>query len=453
MSAADVAARAVEAVTTRRRGAEVVAFVERSEDHLTRFASSAIHQNVADDAWSVRVTAHLDGRTLTLTSGLAGPGDGAAIDALADRVAESLGLAPRDPRWAGVAGAAEVAAAPEQPGSTPAERAAAVAAFIEGAGGLSASGYVKSYRSEAGVATSGGQTASMSSAAAAVDGIATLDGVDGVSRSRVHTLTELDPYAAGALAAAKARAAQDPVELAPGRYEVVLEPAAAANIVSTLATYGFNGRMALDGASFVEPGREQLDPSITLVDDGPAWGVTVDAEGTPKQRQRFVDAGVSVQVAHDRRTAAEAGGSSTGHGFGLGMPVAAHLGIEAGPAAGVAADPTVAGPVAQAAVPLLAGVERALLVSDFWYTRVLDPRQVTVTGLTRNGVWLVEDGEVRGAVQNVRFTQSYPGALAPGQVLGVGPVVVTDPDSWSPTAHFAPALHLASWNVTGNASG
>src|SRR5690606_25222675 len=96
----------------------------------------------------------------------------------------------------------------ELSGSTPAERAAAVAAFIDGAGGLSASGYVKSYRSEAGVATSGGQSASMRSSASAVDGIATLDGVDGVSRSRVHTLAELDPYAAAALAAAKARAGQ-----------------------------------------------------------------------------------------------------------------------------------------------------------------------------------------------------------------------------------------------------
>ncbi|WP_206673608.1 metallopeptidase TldD-related protein [Pseudactinotalea terrae] len=453
MSPADAAARAVEAVATRLPGAEVVAFIERSEEHLTRFASSAIHQNVADDAWSARVTAHSDGRTLTLTSGLAGAGDGAAIEALAARVADSLALAPRDPRWAGVAHAAPVPPTQEQAGSTPAERAAAVAAFIEGAGGLSASGYVKSYRSEAGVATSGGQSASMCSAASSVDGIATLDGVDGVSRSRVRTHAELDPHAAGALAAAKARAGKDAIELPPGRYEVILEPAAAVRIVSTLAMYGFNGRLALDGASFVEPGLEQLDPSITLIDDGPAWGVTVDAEGTPKQRQRFVDAGVSVQVAHDRRTAAEAGASSTGHGFGVGMPVAAHLGIEPGPAVGVAGDPTVAGPVARAAAPLLDGVERALLVSDFWYTRVLDPRQVTVTGLTRNGMWLIEDGEVRGAVQNVRFTQSYPGALAPGQVLGVGPVAVTDPDSWSATAHSAPALRLASWNVTGNASG
>src|SRR5690606_41188325 len=110
----------------------------------------------------------------------------------------------------------------------------------------------------------------------------------------ISTLCDLYAYAACAIDAAIARAGIDAVELPPGRYEVILEPAAAANIVSTLAMYGFNGRMALDGASFDEPGRKQLDPSITLTDDGPAWGVTVDAEGTPKQRQRLVDAGISV---------------------------------------------------------------------------------------------------------------------------------------------------------------
>src|SRR5690606_20422370 len=78
---AEAAGRVVEVVTARLAGVEVVARVERSEDHLTRFADSAIHQNVADDAWTASVTAHLDGRTLTLTSGLAGPDDGAAIDA------------------------------------------------------------------------------------------------------------------------------------------------------------------------------------------------------------------------------------------------------------------------------------------------------------------------------------------------------------------------------------
>ncbi len=102
---------------------------------------------------------------------------------------------------------------------------------------------------------------------------------------------------------------------------------------------------------------------------------------------------------------------------------------------------------------LVGQVSRGLLVSDFWYTRVLDPRTLVITGLTRNGVWLIEDGVMTQPVQNLRFTQSYPQALAPGAVLGVGSHSVGLPSGWEALAFRAPALRLASWNFTGNASG
>jgi predicted Zn-dependent protease len=98
-------------------------------------------------------------------------------------------------------------------------------------------------------------------------------------------------------------------------------------------------------------------------------------------------------------------------------------------------------------------MSRGLLIADLWYTRVLDQKSLVVTGLTRNGVWLVEDGEVTAAVGNVRFTQSYPEALGPGGVLGVGAESVPLPERWPGFRFGAPALRLAGWNVTGNASG
>jgi predicted Zn-dependent protease len=114
----------------------------------------------------------------------------------------------------------------------------------------------------------------------------------------------------------------------------------------------------------------------------------------------------------------------------------------------------VEGPAADSAVAdLVAKVGRGLLVSDLWYTRVLDPRTLVVTGLTRNGVWLIEDGVITRPVQNFRFTQSYPQALGPGTVLAVGARAASIPIGWNVMAYRAPALRLASWNFTGNASG
>ena len=109
-----------------------------------------------------------------------------------------------------------------------------------------------------------------------------------------------------------------------------------------------------------------------------------------------------------------------------------------------------------ATAALVAGVARGVLVSDFWYTRAIDPRALSLTGLTRNGVWLVERGEVTRALRNFRFTQSYAQALMPGAVLGVGAVATALPgDTYSAAMPWwtAPALRLASWNFTGGASG
>jgi predicted Zn-dependent protease len=224
---------------------------------------------------------------------------------------------------------------------------------------------------------------------------------------------------------------------------VILEPNAVANMLEKLSLYGFNGKAYAERRAYVEPGAAQFDPAVTLVDDalGPGClGLPFDAEGTPRRPLVLVEAGVSRAVTHDRRSAAEAGARSTGHAppTGTGGPTAANLRLEPG-------DGTAAG--------LLSGLPRGLLVTDLWYTRVLDEKSLVVTGLTRNGVWLVEDGEVTRAVRNLRFTQSYPRALGPGAVLGVGDTAIMLPDSRASAWWTAPAVRLASWNFTGGSAG
>ncbi len=291
-----------------------------------------------------------------------------------------------------------------------------------------------------------------------LSGIARNNGADGLARSAPQRIRDLDGAALGARAAAKARAWTDPVELPPGHYEVVLEPTAVADILGNLAAHGFGGKAVNERTSFVRVGEDQFDPSLSIVDDPLAVGLGYDAEGTPRRRLGLVDSGRTIAVTHDRRSAAEAGGRSTGHHgetvFSLG-PMARHLSLLPSESNAVASE--VEGPMADSSVAeLVAGVERGVLVSDFWYTRVLDPRTLALTGLTRNGVWLIEDGVVTTPVRNFRFTQSYAQALAPGNVLGVGRTATAIPgDTYTTTSPrwSTPALHLASWNFTGGASG
>jgi predicted Zn-dependent protease len=476
----ELAARVVELVRgAAGAAAQAEVMVQHDAEALTRFANSAIHQNVADATTTVSLRLHLDGRTAgrstTITSA-----DG--LRSLVEHAVTALRLSPVDPTWPGLVPPTPLHHSAGYHGSgeasgldfgfdeataraTPAERAGRVYDFVQAAGGLETAGYCRTTYRSAAFANSLGQAVEGRSAEAAMDGIARRNGSDGVARLASARLGDLDGAALGTRAAAKARAGERPVELPPDRYEVVLEPEAVADLLSNFAMYGFNGRSFAHRQSFAEPGAEQFDPSVTIVDDPlgsrgePAPGLPFDVEGTPRESLVLVREGVTKAVTHDRRTAAEVGGVSTGHGSESSRvwgPVATHMRLEAAGAAadvpaGAPSDPD--GPTAESARPLVTRMKRGLLITDLWYTRVLDQKSLIVTGLTRNGVWLVENGEVTSAVGNMRFTQSYPQALGIGKVLGIGGASVLLPDHWSGMCFAAPALHLASWNLTGNASG
>jgi predicted Zn-dependent protease len=102
---------------------------------------------------------------------------------------------------------------------------------------------------------------------------------------------------------------------------------------------------------------------------------------------------------------------------------------------------------------MVADVERGLLVTQFHYCRVLDPKTQVVTGLTRNGTFLIEDGEVVGAVGNLRFTQSFVEALSSGRVLAIGDDDRLAAGEFGPGMVICPSLRLAGWNFTGGARG
>lgn len=469
----ELAVRVVELVRRAAGpGAQAEAYVDHRALALTRFANSFIHQNVAEAATTVWLRLHVDGRTAIGSTTLTGP-DGLAD--LVERTLTAARLCPPDPAWPGLAGPAPLHAAGSWDEATaqagPDQRAARVRDFVAAADGLECAGYCRTVHRSTGFANSAGQTAGGRTAEAAMDGIARVDGVDGVARLAAARLADVDGARLGARAAVKARAGRHPVDLPAGRYPVVLEPTAVLDLLQMLARYGFAGKAHHERRSFVTLGERQFDPAISLIDD-PAvgGGVPFDAEGTPTDRTVLVDAGRSVALTHDRRTGAAAGTASTGHavpGSVVWGPAAQHLRlvpagqVDQGPAgdgtpdvASVAGAGTAdVGPAADGSAALLGGMERGLLVTDLWYTRVLDPRSLVVTGLTRNGVWLVESGEIVAAVANLRFTQSYPEALAPGAVRGLGTRLTRLPDSWDATSWHAPALHLASWQVTGGAAG
>jgi predicted Zn-dependent protease len=435
-------------------GADVEVLAERQTAALTRFANSYIHQNVAEESVLVTLRIHRDGRTAAANTNAV---DDDGLRRLVTRVAAAARLLPADPLWPGLAPPAPLAGSgPVDPATveaTPAARAERVKAFVAAAEGLVTAGYCSTGHVESTFANSGGQHVTSGYTEAAFDGVARATAgstpADGVARIAGSRLADIDGAALGARAAGKARSSVVAAYLPPGEYEVVLEPEAVGDLLATFALYGFNGKAFVERQSFAKPGEAQFDPALSFVDDPSSAGRPFDTEGTPKRRIDLVRDGVTTAVTHSRRTAGEVGGRSTGHAnlaseyWG---PIATHLTIESSSDGA----PDLATDIAT----LVKDVERGLLVTDIWYTRVLDPRPLIMTGLTRNGVWLIENGEVSGPVRNLRFTQAYPQALGPGRVLGIGRRAVTQPThGFGYQSYRAPSLRLASWRFTGGAEG
>jgi predicted Zn-dependent protease len=424
--------------------AEAEVTVSSGRSALTRFANSAIHQNVADDHRWARLKVVVGGRTATAGTNRLDP---AGLARLVERSLEAARLRPVDPGWPGLAPPAPVPAGPEHYAAAthhapPDVRAEVVRHFVEQgrAAGLGGAGFCSTTGNEVAFANSAGQRVVGRASRAVVEGIHRTPTSDGKGYQIDDDVIALDGGAAGRTAAEKALASAEAVDVEPGPWEVVLEPPCVSDMLDFLTGQGFNAKHHLEGMSFVRLGEAQFDPAITIYDDATdarAIGLLFDAEGTPRRRLDLVVGGVSAALAHDRRTAARAGAESTGHA------------VPGGESAGAVPTDVFLAPGSTSREEMIASVERGLLVTDFWYTRILDPKTQVVTGLTRNGTFLIERGEVVAGVRNLRFTQSYADALAPGNVLGVG----SDGRLAGEAEFFAPSLHLRAFNFTGGARG
>jgi predicted Zn-dependent protease len=435
--------------------AEAQVTAHRSRPALTRFANSFIHQNVGEAGVSVNLKVALPdaaGGGCRVATASTTRADGAGIEALVEGTLAAAALRPVDPDWPGLASPAPVPEVdhydPATEAATPDERARRVRAFVDAGPGLRAAGYCDTDGGTTAFANSAGQRAEGRSSRATIDGIHQTDDSAGSGHGTAARLGDLDATGVGAAAADRALRGQAAADIEPGEYEVVLEPECVATILIFLAFYGFNAKQVIEGQSGIRVGENQFDPAISIWDDATApeaLGVPFDFDGTPKHRLDLVRAGVSNALAHDRRTARRMGTESTGHAvpesdaYG---PITSNLFL--GPS-----DPAFGAGTSD----LIASTGRGLLVTTFNYCRILDPKTQVVTGLTRNGTFLIEDGKVRGAVKNLRFTQSFLEALAPGNVLGISREARFADSEFGAGLVHCPAVRLGSFRFTGGARG
>jgi PmbA protein len=390
------------------------ALVVREAGGLTRFASSRIHQSTWREDVAVRLRLVLDGnRVGTATVHDLQP---AAVAAAARRAAEVARTMPPDPGYPGMPGPADYAVTERWDEATAATDPATRAGLVAGAvrrlpAGVTAAGACETRELEVAVANLRGVRALGASTAASFSILADAGSGTGWAEGAEPCLADLDVAALGERAARKAVDAREPRELSPGAYPVVLEPAAVATLVQFLGWLGFGAKAYDEGRSFLvgRLGQRVCSPLVTIVDDALAAdtiGVGFDFEGVPKRRVTLIDEGVAASLVYDYRSARQHGVEPTGHG----LPAPSAEG---------------AFPMHLAMLPgdtpqpeLVAGMERGLLVTRFHYTNLVNLMETTITGMTRDGTFWVEDGQVRGAVRNLRFTQSILDALSAVRAVG-----------------------------------
>jgi predicted Zn-dependent protease len=419
------------------------AILEAQESSLTRFANNEIHQNVTsrDHALTLRVIVGRRFGTAT-THRL----DSSALRQLADRALAIARLSPEDPDLPDVAPPAAVptidAFVAATAGSTPESRADAIGSVLHGAreAGLNAAGALATSSSLLAVANRRGVFVSQPETYSNFTCTVRSQNSSGwVDRHR-RDVRALDVASLGQIAIEKAERSRDPQPIEPGRYTVVLEPAAVAELASFLTSLGLGAQAEQEGRSFMagRMGQSVTGERATLIDDPfdpRAFGKPFDHEGTPRRRVVLVENGIARAVVHDRRTAKKSGVESTGH---------------------ACAPPASEGPLPYSLVlgggdrsvpDMIAATERGILVTRFWYCRVVDPKKTVVTGMTRDGTFLIERGKLVRGLRNLRFNESVLEVLrrADGWGRELEPTVF----DYSYNCVVAPALRVPEFNFTG----
>ena len=368
---------------------------------LTRFANNTIHQNVAEQGRWLSVRVQLDHRTARATTNRF---DEASVQRAVDQAIALTKAAEPDPSLLPLAEPDTLAAINRHFASTahttPGQRAGSVTEairLVEAEGKTSAGIYstgqsVESLFNSRGVATY--YTETMARFSITVMG----DDSSGWAKASATDRSQICPVDLARRALDKARLSSAPRQLDPGRYTVVLEPAAVLDLVGQMFP-DFSATAMADQRSFLTNrlGEKLFGQNIVIRDDvfhSAQAGPHFDGEGVARKRLTLVDNGVPREIAYSRASAHKAGVSSTGHGFPLPNEVGEapmNIVIEGG---GTTLD------------QMIASTNRGILVTRLWYIREVDPYEKIMTGMTRDGTFLIEGGEVVGGIKNFRFNQS-----------------------------------------------
>ena len=436
---------------------EVEAIFTGSHFALTRFANNTIHQNVEEENSIVSIRTNFAGRTARATANQFDD------ESLQRAVAASENLARvqvPDPDLLPMPTAEEANSGDKNIGVTrffdetaaitPADRAEVVKSIVSIAGKhkLTTAGIYSNSESREGIFNSRGLANWHHQTLAEISITMLAEDSSGWQKLNSPDVRKLDPARLAETAAQKAVESAHPREIAPGKYTVILEPAAVLDIVGFMF-WDYSGVAILDQRSFLNDriGTQLFGENINICDDAAhplQAGSPFDGEGMRRQRVQLVENGVVKRVVYARGTARKMKNSAyagkvgpiepTGHGFPLPnemgeMPLNIVFDVPQKP---------------QSVEEMIASTERGVLVTRLWYIREVDPYEKIVTGMTRDGTFLVENGKVQCGLRNFRFNESLISMLSNVEAMSA-PVRASGEESFD---MVVPAMKVNEFNFT-----
>jgi predicted Zn-dependent protease len=392
---------AVENAARRAGVTDIEVALSSTADSLTRFANNEIHQNVSERSTTLSVRTILDGRTARAsTNRLHRDGIQSVVD---DAIALTRASEPsdlvlplyEDPTICDGQHYSKAASI-----CTPAQRASGVAEAIrvvESAGQIAAGIYSTAENVEVLLNSRGmfryyfDTLTQFSITAMAADS-------SGWAKATSPIHEDVQPVILAQRAARKATLSANASEITPGTYTVILEPSAVLDLVGQI--FGdFSGTSIADQRSFLNNrlGEKLFGSNISIYDDVAfplQTGAPFDGEGVPRRTLNLVKEGVPRQVAYSRAAARKADVEPTGHGFALPNDI------------GEAPVNIVIAGGRTSLEEMISTAADAVLVTRLWYIREVEPYDKVMTGMTRDGTFLVRDGEIAGGLRNLRFNQS-----------------------------------------------
>ncbi|MEE9554334.1 MAG: TldD/PmbA family protein, partial [candidate division Zixibacteria bacterium] len=379
-----------------------------SDSGLTRYANSCIHQNVAESDGKVTFRVSVDRKIGTVTTNIL---DEKSLLKSLESAIEIAGFSRPNKYFKGVAPKSKIKRIKTHFESTavitPAGRAKIVGRICGKASrkGLNASGAFSTSETEIAFVNSNGVRLYQPLTSAVINMVIASDNSSGYSQGISRRIEKIDFDSLLDKAIGKCELSKDPVGVEPGKYDVFLEPAAVANLLEWLSFIGLGAVGYHEKTSFLSGKNKKrvMASSVNLYDDGlDSSGIAFpfDFEGVGKSKVHFVRNGLGGRPVYDLINGSKNKTKSTGHGmlFGSTGPIPLNLFMAPGK---------------KPMDDIRKGIKKGILVTRFHYINgYLDTTRAVMTGMTRDGTFLVEDGKITKGVKNLRFTESITRAFS-----------------------------------------